>query len=230
MLFGIAVLIALVGGSAREAAAQTSAEDEGTFEILVNGRPVGTEEFVIRQTGIGSTAEFIATGRTQVLLSNGGLDLATRLRAAGFQADPVTYEATVVNDAPRQIVGSVGGGRFSAKIVTPSGEQLREYLASEGATVLDEGVAHHYYFLARRTRGGEVPVLIPRENRQVMARVTDLGEAEITIRGVSVSLYHLSVVPEGGDESHVWTDALGRVIRVEIPGRNYVAVRTELPR
>jgi hypothetical protein len=210
--------------------AQTNAEDEGTFEILINGRPVGTEDFSIRQTGVGSAATFIASGRVQVLLPTGSLDLTPRLRSVGFQADPVAYELAVAGDASRRIVGSIGEGRFSARIVTPSGEQLREYVASDGATVVDEGIAHHYYFLARRTRSGTVPILIPRENRQVMAQVADAGEDLLSIRGTQVTLYHLIVTPIGGGPRHIWTDALGRVIRVEIPDQNYVATRTELPR
>ncbi len=210
--------------------AQTRAEDEGVFTIFVSGRRVGTEEFTIRQSGVGANAEFVATGTIEVQLPTGQLSLAPRLRTSGFQADPVSYEIAVGGDAPRRIVGTVGSGRFSAKIVTPSGEQLREYVASSGATILDEGVAHHYYFLARRTRSGRVPILIPRENRQVMAEVIDRGEDQQTIGGTSVMLYHLLVRPDGGEDRHVWVDSLGRVIRVEVPDRNYVAVRTELPR
>jgi hypothetical protein len=165
-----------------------------------------------------------------VLLPTGNLDLTPTLVSSGFQADPVTYEVTVAGDAARRIIGTVGSGRFSAKIVTPAGEQLREFVASAGATVLDEGVAHHYYFLARRTRDGRVPILIPRENRQVMAQVTDRGEEQMNVRGTTVTLYHLVVQPDGGEARHVWVDTLGRVIRVEIPDRNYVALRTELPR
>lgn len=210
--------------------AQTGAQDEGTFEVQVNDRVVGSEEFSIRQLGAGTTADFVATGRVRVTLTGGGLDLTTSLRSSGIQADPVVYEVTVGGDAPRRIVGSVGSGRFSAKIMTPTGEQLREYVASSGATILDEGVAHHYYFLARRTRNGRVPILIPRENRQVMAQVTDRGEESVNIRGTQVTLYHLLVQPEGGDERHVWVDDLGRVIRVSIPARSYVATRTEIPR
>jgi hypothetical protein len=211
-------------------APQTGAEDAGTFQILVNGREVGTEEFTLQQTGVGPNSEFVASGRVRVLLPSGSLDLTSRLRSSGFQADPVSYEVSVGGDAPRRIVGTVGSGRFSAKIVTPAGEQLREYVASSGATVLDEGVAHHYYFLARRTRDGRVPILIPRENRQVMAQVTDRGEEEVTIAGTPITLYHLVVEPEGGETRHVWVDALGRVIQVEIPDRSYRAVRTEVPR
>src|SRR5690606_33774036 len=142
--------------------APTGAQDEGTVEVLVSDRAVGTETFSIRQLGAGMNADFVATGRVQVLLPSGNLDLSTSLRSSGVQADPVVYEVTIGGDSPRRIVGSVGSGRFSAKIMTPSGEQLREYVASSGATILDEGVAHHYYFLARRTRSGRVPIQIGR--------------------------------------------------------------------
>lgn len=214
---------------AATAEAQTGVEDEGSFEILVSGRPVGTETFSIRQSGVGAGSEFISSGRIQILLPSGGLDLSTRLRSTGFQADPVAYEVTVAGDNGRRIVGTIADGRFSARIVTPEGEQLREIIASPGATVIDEGVAHHYYFLARRTRSGTVPIIIPRENQQVIAEVSDLGEEQLTIRGTPITLYRLAVTLEGGDERHVWTDTLGRVIRVEVPARDYVAVRTELP-
>ncbi len=219
-----------ISASAFPALSQTGAEDEGTFEIVVNGRTVGTEQFSIRQTGVGASAEFLAVGRTQVVLASGSLDLNTRLRASGFQADPATYEVVVGGDAPRRVVGTVASGRFSARIVTPSGEQLREYLVSPGAIVLDDGVAHHYFFLARRTRNGSVPVLIPRENREVMTQVVDQGEEPVTIGSTAVTLYKLLVRPEGGEDRNVWVDALGRVIRVESPDRNYVATRTEIPR
>lgn len=210
--------------------AQSAVDDAGTFRILVEGREVGTEEFQIRQTGVGANAEVVATGRVRVALPSGSLELTPRLRASGLRSDPVAYEIAIGGDSPRRIVGSVGSGRFSARIASPTGEQLREYVASAGATILDEGVAHHYFFVARRTRDGQIPVLIPRENRQAMATVRSLGEERVEVGGAAATLYRLSVTPAGGDERHVWVDALGRVIRVEIPARAYVAVRTELPR
>jgi hypothetical protein len=222
--------IGLVVVAASGAHAQSAADDAGTFRVSVGGHTVGTEEFMIRQSGVGAAAEVIATGRVSLNLETGSLELVPRLRTTGFQADPVSYEVTVGGDSPRRITGTIGSGRFSARIVTASGEQMREYVASSGASVLDDGVAHHYYFLARRTRSGRVPILVPSENRQVMATVTDRGETRININGAMVSLFHLVVTPDGGDERHVWVDALNRVIRVEIPARGYLAVRTEVPR
>jgi hypothetical protein len=209
---------------------QTGITDAGTFEVLVNGYPVGTEEFSIQQTGVGESAEIVATGRVQLTLPTGTVELAPRLRASGFRADPVAYEVTVGGTSPRRIVGQISSGRFSARIMSPSGEQMREYVASSGALVLDDAVAHHYYFLAQRIRNGSVPILIPRENRQVMATVQDLGEETVQIRGADVRLYHLVVRPAGGDERHVWVDALNRVVRVQVPENGYEATRTEIPR
>jgi hypothetical protein len=63
-----------------------------------------------------------------------------------------------------------------------------------------------------------------------MAEVSPQGEEPLTIGGTTVTLYKLLVRPEGGEDRTIWVDALGRVIRVEIPNRNYVATRTEIPR
>jgi hypothetical protein len=224
LFLALVPFVGVDGGSA-----QTMTEDRGTFQVLIGGQRVGTEEFVIQQTGAGEGAEIVATGRVNVELPTGTVELTPRLRTTGFQAQPVAYEVAIGGTSPRRIVGTIGQGRFSARIVTPAGEQLREYLASSGATVLDEGVAHHYYFLARRIRTGRVPIIIPRENRQVMATVTSHGEEQLQIGGASATLYRISILPDGGEERRVWVDALSRVIRVEIPARGYTAVRTALP-
>ena len=211
------------------ARAQTGTGDQGTFQVLIGGRPVGTEEFTIQETGAGENTEIIASGRIGLRLPTGSLELSPRLRTTGFQAQPVSYQVDIGGSSPQKIVGTLGNGRFSARIVTQSGEQLREYVAASGGVVLDEGIAHHYYFLARRLRDGRVPILVPRENRQVMATVRSRGEERVQIGSKTVQLFRLVVIPDGGEERHVWVDALSRVIKVEIPARDYAAVRTVVP-
>lgn len=210
--------------------AQAGASDAGEFEVMVNGSRAGTEEFSIQQTGTGENIEIIATGRVRLSLPSGTIELAPRLRASGFLADPVAYEVTVGGTSPRRIVGQIAGGRFSARITSPAGEQMREYVASSGATILDDAVAHHYYFLVQRVRHGTIPILVPRENRQVMAAVEDMGQEMVEIRGARLPLHHIVVRPSGGDERHAWVDSRDRVIRVEIPAQGYLATRTVIPR
>jgi hypothetical protein len=224
------VLALLLLAWAAPLGAQGTVVDQGSFRVTVGGQTAGTEEFAIRQSGSGTGSDVTATGRVEVTLPGGTLELVPRLRARGLDASPVSYQVDVGGDSPRRILGQVGAGRFSARIVSTSGEQLREYVASDRALILDDGVAHHYYFLAQRQRNGTVPVIVPRENRQVVATVSSRGEERVDVGGTTASLFHLVVQVPGSSERHVWVDALGRVIRVRIPATGYEATRTELPR
>jgi hypothetical protein len=208
------------------AAGQSSTLDEGTFRLLLNGEEVGRETFAIRQSGSGPSAVVIAQGRVTLdrrQLSS-TLELSGALRPAAYQVE--------VDDAEnRRITGRISGGRFSAKILSPGGEMMREYLTSDGAVLVDEGVAHHYYFLARAFRDGAttLPMIVPQQNRQVSARLRGAGDETISAGGRSLSASHLVVEPAGGDTRHVWIDAEGRILRLEIPALDYEAVRTQLP-
>jgi hypothetical protein len=204
--------------------------DSGSFRVFVQDREVGTEEFVIVQSGTGTASETSATGRVRLRLPEGTLELDSRLTTRGIGADPVEYQVQVGGSTPGRIVGSIGGGRVSARIVTPTGEQLREYVASSGAVVLEDPMAHHYYFLAQRAHQGRVPIIVPRENRQVMVTVTHRGEQRLRVGDTEATLFHLVVQPVDGHERHVWVDALNRVVRVDIPARGYRAERVRVPR
>lgn len=205
--------------------------DEGSFALFVDGRPAGNESFEIRQSGGGSSAETVANGRVELRLPSGGVELSTRLRATGIQTVPTSYQVEIAGAAPRTLVATITGGRFSAKILTPSGEQLREYAANSGAVVLDDDVAHHYYFVAQNLHEGHVPLLIPRENREVMATVENRGAETLRIAAEPVGATHLVVRVSPSDERHVWVDVLNRVLRVEscTAGRCYRAERTAPP-
>ncbi len=154
------------------------------------------------------------------------------LRVEGPTLRPAAYDVTVQGPDARRIAGRVVGGRFSARIISPAGEQMREYLASEGAVVLDDGVAHHHYFLARRVQDGpeRIPLIIPRQNRQVSAGVAARGQEPVRVGGRSVQALRLVITPAGAPERHVWVDDRGRVLRLEVPDRRFEAVRSGLPR
>jgi hypothetical protein len=210
-------------------AAQTVTLDEGSFRLSVAGKEVGTEAFSIRQNGTGETAVIIAVGRIVLDGEKGPQQLNSELQVAGGTLRPAAYEVRVQGAASEQIKGRVVGGRFSAQIVSPAGEMMREYLAGDGAVVIDEGVAHQYYFLARRVdgKGARVPVIIPRLNRQVMAQVVDGGAERIAIAGRAFDARRYIVTLAGTPAREVWVDSEGRVLRLEIPERQFVAQRVE---
>jgi hypothetical protein len=211
------------------ATAQTVQLDEGTFRLLVGGREVGVETFSIRRNGDGADAVVIAQGR--VVLGNGGDEVIANVQVAGAGLRPVAYDLELRGGDARRIRGSVTGNRAAARTVSPTGETMREYLVTDGAVVLDDGVAHHYYFIAQRAAAGatSTPIMVPRESRQMQATIA-LGEQEsVSTGGTTISGRRLTVQTAGGDARHVWIDPQGRVLRVEIPARGYVAVRTTPP-
>jgi hypothetical protein len=211
--------------------AQTAMVDQGTYRLLVNNREVGTETFTLRQSGTGADAVLIAGGRVVLDGAAGAQQIASEIRLSGVQLRPASYDITVEGADAQRIAGRLVGSRFSARIRSEAGEAGREYLVSEGAVVLDEAVAHHYYFLARRLDAAtaRVPVLLPRQSRQVWAEVAVTGTESIQIGGQSLQARRVVVRPEGELERIIWIDAQGRVLRLEIPARSYAAVRTAAP-
>jgi hypothetical protein len=214
------------------ASAQTVTLDEGGFRLLVNGQEAGTETFSIRQNGAGESAVIIAAGRVVLDTARGGHVLNADLQVAGPALRPAAYQVSVEGVTAEKIAGRVVGARFSARIISAAGERMREYLASEGAVVVDEGVAHQYYFLAQRagSAGGQVPMIIPRQSQQVSAVVSIRGNEAIAVGGNSVAARHLVITIPAGPERHVWVDSQGRVLRLEIPARKFVAERIAAPK
>ena len=227
-------LIAIVGVAAATlstsaaASAQTLVLDEGQFTLRTNGREVGREVFAIRQTGTGPAAVVIAQGRVELTDAD---NLQTSLETSGPALRPAAYQISVEGDEPQKIAGRIAGGRFSARIVSPAGEMMREYLAGDGAVIVDDGVAHQLFFLARRLDQApfSVPIIIPRRSRQLSASVSAATQDAVTIAGQRVNARRFTVEPASGDTRRVWVDDEGRVLRVEVPARDLVAERTSVP-
>jgi len=206
--------------------------DAGTFRITVDGRDVGTDTFNIRRSGAGTGAVTTAQGRVQLQLTQATVDRVTELQVSGVRSALARYAAGPPAGSPgTRIFSSVSGGIFTTEMRTPTGEAMRQFQVSEGAVVLDEWVAHHYTFLAHRPRNGQVPIVIPSQNRQVMGTLESRGETTTQIGGQSVPAYHivLRINDDRADERHVWVDSLNRVLRVRIPAQGYEAVRTSAP-
>lgn len=226
----LGVLALGVSLNGRAARAQTVSLDEGVFRLVASGQEVGTETFSIRQNGTGESAIVIAQGRI-VLDTAGAQEVNASLELRGSAMRPSAYQVAVQGAHPERIAGRLVGGRFSARIISPSGEMMREYLASQGAVLVDDGLAHQYYFLAQRAGSGpvRVPVLVPRENRQVVATVTPAGAEPLQLGGTTVQARRLDIALTGMPARSVWVDGQGRVLKLEVPSLHFSAVRTAVP-
>jgi hypothetical protein len=212
------------------AAGQTVSLDEGSFRLTVDGRPAGTETFVISRAGSGPEAQIYARGEIDIAVPDGRLDLRPLLQSGGADMAVAAYQIKISGQQQQEIYVRPADGRYVIEIHSQRGEQIRESRAAPGTLVLDTGVAHQYYFLASRipSGGGSVPVIVPREGRQFELRVTEVGQEAVTIGGRSVTARHLRV--EGNGEARdLWVDGQGRVLRVDHPAEGYSAVREQAP-
>jgi len=211
--------------------AAQSVVDEGVFLVSRGGEAVGTEQFAIRRTSTGGDGRLIATAEIELELSSGSRRVSSALEVSQRDLRVSAYQVKVSGDAPAEIYMTLSGRRFQAKVVTSDGEQFREYRATAGAVILEEGIAHHFHFLAARVGGGEsrVPVISPRAGGQRSARVSREDTERIQIAGQSVQARHLRVEMDGSRHD-VWVDDQGRVLRVMDPESGYRAERRDLPR
>ena len=224
----LAALLLLVASIGRPAPGQVVTLDEGAFTISRSGTVIGRESFTIRSTpGAGGS---IITARATVSY-DGERRLTPVLRADSVGA-AIEYELEVRTgpNATERLRGAISRGRFNATTRTPRGENMNQYVVSEGALILDEDVFHQYYFVARGSRTGTVPVVVPHRNVQVAMRVEDRGASSVTIGGETLSARLLSLVEPGGADREIWVDARGRVLKVQIQSRGIVAVRDDPPR
>ena len=216
-----------MGLSAAPATTQGIVVDRGQFVITVDGRIAGNEEFVIRRAGLGRGNAVFANG--VVLLDVGGREQEVRplLRATTPEGIAASYQVTVTGPDAMELRLVRAGGRYIATISSEIGEEDREFQARPETRVLEQGVAHHYYFLRDLRSGLTAHVLVPRSRRQVNLVVGPRVDEEIQV-GRNVVQSRRVEFTSGSDRRIVWYDRQGRVLRVEIPAMGYMAERSDM--
>lgn len=220
----LAPLLVLTLAVVSPARSQNVVLDEGTFRVLYHGEPVGAETFTIRRLGQGSEAHLIANAVIEVGLPNGPEQIKPLLRT-GADLSLSAYQVEVSGLHPTEIAVTSTGRRLVARTRSPTGEQEREFRAAASGVLIDEGVAHQYWFLARLGQGAEVTVLIPRAGRQSQIQVRSVQPATLRVAGEAVEARHVTFDVDGRMHE-VWYDTGDRVLRVEISDTGFVAERT----
>lgn len=211
LLAATGLLLALAG----PAAAQNVVVDQGTFLLSREGVAIGTEDFTIRRSGSGPDVKYIATAEASIEVSGQERRISAALEARSPQMRITAYQVKEGGDRRSEIYMTLSGSRFQATHRSPEGEQLREYRATPSSVVLEQNLAHHYFFLAARVTEGSVtvPGIVPRTGARLRLQVRDTGLEQASIVGQAVQARHL-VVSDGDETVDVWMDEEGRVLRV----------------
>lgn len=199
--------------------------DRGTFTVTVNGVRAGREDFTISSTPTGSGSEFVSHAR--VALGERRLNPKLKSDSSG---KPSAYEIEVRGTGTTERwMGTIVRGRVAARLESGTGVKEREYLAADGAVLLDDDVYHQYYFVMLRADRPAIPIVVPRRNAQLVLRPSPATPDQVTIGQVTLDARKVVLTEPSGATREVWTDATGRVLKVTIPSRGIVALRDDPP-
>lgn len=202
--------------------------DEGTFVVREDTVEVARESFRLNhgrlaRGGVGWTlATTIRYDRTRpVVVLAPILDVTTDTQPATLQYDVADPRQ------PVRILGELGRGRFTVRFVARATERAREFPAGGRPVVLDDSVFALYLFAA--WRAGSLPTqltaIVPRGLRRETVEIQDQGLAPTTLNRGQVTLRHITVTGGPNLVVHLWLDAAGRLMKVEIPSRRLSAER-----
>ena len=140
---------------------------------------------------------------------------------------PLTLQYDIADPRqPVRILGQLGRGRFTVRLVARETERAREFPTGQRAVVLDDSVFAPYLFAAWRAGSTPVPLtaIFPRALRRDTVQVHDLGQATTSVNRDPARLRHITV--DGGLETvHLWLDENGRLMKLEIPARHLTVER-----
>lgn len=226
-----------VGGSAlftEAMAAQAVEVDEGTFIVEIGGRAVGTEIFRIRRSGFGDNARTIAQGTLDIVEDGSRQTIQSLLGTVGGGMLLDAYQVKVSPPSELSIRLERRGSRMVSEASSKSGVEEREYRRSLPQTptvVLDRFFAHHYFFVGAYQAPSEIQLsaILPRPGGQSNGTLR-MAEVEPVIIGgkVTIQAQRLELSIDGVVHD-VWLDGQNRVLRVQIPSLDYVAVRRDPP-
>lgn len=223
--FGAVGMLLLLGTFplGQPAMAQGRILDQGVLRVVVGGAEIAREEFTVTVgsavaggAGLRITATaFYPPRRTKITISplvELGPDSMPRL---------VQFEAT--NGDDERILAQIGPRRLTIRRISSRGESAHEYPGAPRTMIVDDSV-FALYAVPPGTASGTVRLVSPRRDVRENYDLTNRGVEETVVAGERMKLLHL-VLTRGADVRHLWYDASGRLMKVEIPSRRLYAER-----
>lgn len=197
--------------------------DKGKFNILVDGKSVGKEEFEIAPNGGG----WVAKGTTEINTGEGPAARVTGNLTLQANGAPIAYDWVSKSDKTNSahIVFTNGIARIALSVEGTQPYEQEFTFNSPLVVVLDNNLYHQYAVLARVydwSKGGAqtLPVLIPQEITpgSITAEATgSASSAGKTYEGLRVTTSDIEVL--------LLLDSNHRLMRLEVPASKVAVVR-----
>lgn len=209
----------------KSAAVETSAlaADKGKLRILLDGQPIGAEEFEIAPSG----GVWVAHSSVEIKTADAAPVRVTSSLQLQPDGSPRSYEWTsqAGKKSGAHIVFENGVAKITLEMEGTRPFQQELTFANPKIAVLDNNVYHHYAILARlydwSRRGAQsFPVLIPQDLTPGTITAEATGEQSAggqSYEGLRVTTPDIEVL--------VFLDANHRLMRLEVPAAKVAVTR-----
>jgi hypothetical protein len=176
--------------------------EHGRFNIVKDGRKIGTDEFTIVMRGSNYLIDGKATIGDVTLASK--MELDSKLETVAYEVSNQQGRIRIKVASPVSELQTVVGGENSST----------DFRFPEGGVILDNNFFHHYLVLLYRAQMGQTKfaVFVPQD--------MSVGSAEI--RSTGPQTYDIEV---GDVKMQATTAADGSLIKLTVPGANVVVER-----
>lgn len=176
--------------------------EHGHFNILKDGRPIGTDDFSVSRRG----SNYVFEGQTKI----GDTTMTSRLEVTESLAT-VSYELTTMGGTTRVTVGSP---LSSLETVINGESSAADFRFPEKGVILDNNVFDNYLVLMYRVQMGQkdFSVFVPQDRSVGMASVKSTG----------ARTYDLQI---GDVQMQAVVDADGTLTKLSVPAAKVVVER-----
>lgn len=201
--------------------------DEGVLVVRMDTLEVARESFRLRHGRLSRGGEGWTLATTIRYDRARPVIVLSPILEVNGDTMPATLQYDVADPRqPARILGELGRGRFTVRFVARATERAREFPTGQRTVVLDDSVFATYLFAAWRAASepAALTAIFPRALRRESVQIQDVGLGTTTLNRDPARLRHITV--SGGQETvHLWLDAAGRLMKVEIPSRHLTAER-----
>jgi len=212
--------------------AASTPDDQGTYSILFNGDPIGTERFKIHTSG----GKIEAEGEIEIKVEQTGqpLDLKSSPRLVlNQQWDPQTYVVNQKGTPEFHLEADFRNSPAKSRLHLSGAKEddKRDFVLSKDVVILDDNVVHHYQLLVDRfslkpNKQQSFHAYIPQEATPGDLNVEDVGTEAVNFAGRQETLRHLVVSTEIA-RIDLWVDGQNHLQRLLNPAAQLEAVRTK---
>ncbi|MBI2678420.1 MAG: hypothetical protein HYX28_06535 [Candidatus Koribacter versatilis] len=211
--------------------------DSGTFEIVVDGKRVGTETFTIHDQGVNN----VTTSQIKIAAGTAKAEQSSVLEmtnAGGL----VRYSWKETSPSKSQSNIEVTQNAVVQHILLPENKKPLDvpYMVSPSTMILDDNAFVHRQLLVwRYLRGScgmkdgkqtcdtvKLGVLVPAQHVMAIISVEYVGNEKLAIKGVERDLAHIRIMSDDV-EWDLWADPADayKVVRIYIPSNKTEVLR-----